>query len=72
MGEAVTRIGMSSGVEYFQQPQNLFAKSAVSYPLVYWLHGLDTSHQGLRLWLGTMEQTIIIGIAGHIEYRMFK
>ena len=72
MGEAMTRIGMSSGVEYAQQPQKLFAKSVVSYSLVCRLHGLDTSHQGLRLWLGTMEQTIIIGIAGHIKCRMFK
>jgi len=72
MGEAVMRIGMSSGVECVQQPRKLFAKSVASYPLVCWSHGLEMVHQGLRLWIGTMEQTVVIRVAGHIERRVVK
>ena len=57
---------MSSGVEYVQQPRKPFAKSVASYPLVCQPHGLDVTHQGRRWWIGTMEQTIVVGVAGRV------
>ena len=66
------QIGMSNGVEYARQLWKLFARSVASYALVCWSRGLNMDYQKLRFWVGTIEQTIIIGVAGNIKGGMIE
>jgi len=47
-----------------------FARSVASYVLVSRLRGLETDRQELGLRIETVGRTVIIGVAGNIEWGM--
>lgn len=63
-------IRTSNDVEYVRQLWKLSAKSVALYALVCGSHGLDMGNQKLPLWIGTIEQTIIIRVTRNIEWGM--
>ena len=59
----MTHIKRSSGAGYVLQLLRLSVKSVASYALVFWSHVLDVGHKKLHLWIGMVEQTVVIRAA---------